>query len=119
MLGALAVLARQYPWYAPGRFLGTEYEAAAALAPRPLQAAAFQMVSDSGTRIVVEISAVLVPVSRTRAAVMFGIPSTPPATAIPAPHARAHFPKRVIQDTRARNEHRAGIRAFPLSIVAI
>ena len=68
---ALARLDRNYPWYAPGRFLRGEYEAALALAPRPLETAAFTLTSDGGRRVVVEITAVLVPVSRTRAAVMF------------------------------------------------
>jgi spermidine synthase len=68
---ALGTLERQHPSYAPGRFLRAEYEAAMALEPRLLQAANFTMTDDRGDRLVVEISAVLVPVSRTRAAIMF------------------------------------------------
>lgn len=68
---AMEELARNYAWYAPGRFLRNEYEAAAALAPRPLQGAPFTLVDDRGEPMIVEIYAVLVPVSRTRAAVMF------------------------------------------------
>ena len=68
---ALAELGRHYPSYAPGRFLREEHQAALALAPRPLEAATFTLTDDEGRRVVVEISAVLVPVSRTRAAVMF------------------------------------------------
>ncbi|MFI5183958.1 MAG: fused MFS/spermidine synthase [Vicinamibacteria bacterium] len=68
---ALAELDRQYAWYAPGRFLKGEYQAALALAPRPLEATSFALANDVGRRVVVEISAVLVPVSKTRAAVMF------------------------------------------------
>ncbi|MFI5183733.1 MAG: fused MFS/spermidine synthase [Vicinamibacteria bacterium] len=68
---ALAELDRHYPWYAPGRFLKAESQAALALAPRPLETAAFNLTGDGGKQVVVEITAVLVPVSRTRASVMF------------------------------------------------
>jgi len=68
---ALAELGRRYPAYAPGRFLAGEYEAAMALEPRPLRATALSLLDERGTPLVVEISAVLVPVSRGRAAVMF------------------------------------------------
>ncbi len=69
--GALAALDRHYPWYAPGRFLKDEYQAALAMEPRPLQAATLTLAGDRGSPVVVEISAVLVPVSKGRAAVMF------------------------------------------------
>ena len=68
---ALAELERRYPWYAPGRFLRGEYGTTVALEPRPLEAVPLTLIDDRGARIVVEITAVLVPVSRTRAAVMF------------------------------------------------
>jgi spermidine synthase len=68
---ALAELNARYPWYAPGRFLNSEYEAALARAPRPLDTATLTMAGDDGRPVVVEITAVLVPVSRTRAALMF------------------------------------------------
>ncbi len=60
-----------YPSYAPGRFLAGEYQTALALEPRLLQQASFPLLSDDGTTTVVELSAVLVPVSRTRASIMF------------------------------------------------
>lgn len=69
--GMLAELDRGYPCYAPGRFLKREHEVALALNPRPLDAMSFALVNDERQRVVVEISAVLVPVSKTRAAVMF------------------------------------------------
>jgi spermidine synthase len=68
---ALAELDSRFHWYAPGRFLKSESEGALAMAPRPLESATFTMAGDDGRQIVIEISAVLVPVSRTRAAVMF------------------------------------------------
>ena len=60
-----------YPWYAPGRFLADEYRGAVALEPRLLQEAPFAFAADGGGRLEVTVSAVLVPVSRTRASVMF------------------------------------------------
>jgi len=68
---ALVELERHYPWYAPGRFLRAEHAAALALAPRPLETARLTLTNDNGARVLVEIVAVLVPVSKTRAAVMF------------------------------------------------
>jgi spermidine synthase len=61
----------EYPSYAPGRFLGNEYQATLTLEPRLLQQASFALMSDEGGRTEVEISAVLVPISRTRASIMF------------------------------------------------
>jgi spermidine synthase len=61
----------KYPWYAPGRFLGREHQAAMALQPRLLQQFSFDLLSENGGRLPIEVSAVLVPVSRTRAALMF------------------------------------------------
>jgi spermidine synthase len=68
---ALVELDERFPSYAPGRFLRSEAEAALAMTPQPLETAAFAMAGDDGRPVVVEISAVLVPVSRTRAALMF------------------------------------------------
>ena len=68
---ALRRLTLTYPAYAPGRALWTEYESALALEPRLLQRATFHVVNADGAGVVVEISAVLVPVSKTRASVMF------------------------------------------------
>ncbi len=68
---AMAALSHLDPGYAPGRFLRGEYETVRAMAPRPLRAESFAVVSDSGAPATVEITAVLVPVSKTRAALMF------------------------------------------------
>ncbi len=64
-------LNQQYPWYAPGKFLWTEYQAAMALEPRLLRQSPLTLLAEDGTTTIVDISAVLVPVSRTRASVMF------------------------------------------------
>jgi spermidine synthase len=64
-------LDRKYPWYAPGRFLKTEYQTAQAMEPRLLQQLALKVMAENGESVVVEISAVLVPVSKTRASIMF------------------------------------------------
>ena len=69
--GALRRLTLEYPAYAPGRALWSEYEAALALEPRLLEQASFRLMDESGGPMVVEISAVLVPVSKTRASIMF------------------------------------------------
>jgi spermidine synthase len=61
----------QYPWFAPARFLWTEYQAAMALEPRPLQHSSMTVMTEDGTTTVVDMVAVLVPVSRTRASIMF------------------------------------------------
>ena len=67
----LEVLDRSYPGYAPGRFLRREYEAVLALAPRPLQGMTLLLAAETGGQAAVEIAAVLVPVSKSRAAIMF------------------------------------------------
>lgn len=61
----------EYPWYAPGKFLWTEYQSALALEPRLLQEMSLTVAGEDGATIVVDMAAVLVPVSRTRASVMF------------------------------------------------
>jgi spermidine synthase len=68
---ALAALEQNFPSYAPGRFLKAEHEAVTALEPRPLHAERLKFLNERGAPVAVEISAVLVPVSKTRAAVMF------------------------------------------------
>jgi spermidine synthase len=68
---SLRRLNQEYPWYAPGKALWTEYETAMAMEPRLLQQASFPLRNEDGGTIVVELSAVLVPVSRTRASIMF------------------------------------------------
>ena len=64
-------LNQQYPWYAPGKFLWGEYQAALALEPRLLQQSSMTFAAEDGTTTIVDMSAVLVPVSRTRASIMF------------------------------------------------
>ncbi len=68
---ALRRLNQRYPWYAPGRFLWGEYETALALEPRLLQQSPLTVVADDGTTAVIDVSIVLVPVSRGRASIMF------------------------------------------------
>ena len=68
---ALRRLNFEYPWYAPGKFLWTQYEEAVALQPRLMQQVPMMLSDDSGGTVEVDIAAVLVPVSRARAAVMF------------------------------------------------
>ena len=61
----------KYSWYAPGRFLKGEYQTALAMDPRLLQQSTFEFTNEKGNNLFVEISAVLVPVSKTRASIMF------------------------------------------------
>jgi spermidine synthase len=68
---ALRRLTLEHPWYAPGVALWNLYEAALALEPRLLQQSSFRFLNETGETVAVEISAVLVPVSKTRASVMF------------------------------------------------
>ncbi len=68
---ALRRLTLEYPTYAPGRALWAEYERAPALEPRLLETAVFMFLNEDGWAMEVEISAVLVPVSITRASIMF------------------------------------------------
>ena len=70
-LGLLHRLALEFPAYAPGAFLGAEYGRGLALEPRLLQQASFALLNADGKVAQHDVSAVLVPVSRTRAAVMF------------------------------------------------
>jgi len=59
-----------YPWYAPAKFLRGEYQSEAETNPSLIQST-FLHLTMGGKRIVKEISAVLVPVSKERAAVVF------------------------------------------------
>ena len=68
---ALARLEREHPSYAPARFLATEDRARLSLEPRLLQQAFLSLMDERGERTFVEMSAVLVPVSRTRGSIMF------------------------------------------------
>ncbi len=60
-----------YPWYAPGKFLMAQYRDAMALQPRLLQASSLMLSAGDGAPVVADMAAVLVPVSRTRASIMF------------------------------------------------
>lgn len=64
-------LDRKYPRFAPIQFLKSETTASLEGEPRLLQKTALILLNEKGTRIQVEISAVLVPVSRERASVVF------------------------------------------------
>jgi spermidine synthase len=68
---ALRRLNQQYPWYAPGKFLSNQYEGVMALEPRLLRQSSMMVMADDGTTTTIEMSAVLVPVSKTRASIMF------------------------------------------------
>lgn len=68
---ALRRLNQEYPWYAPGTALWSQYQAMLVLEPRLLQRATFRLMDENGGPTGVEISAVLVPVSKTRASIMF------------------------------------------------
>lgn len=67
----LGRLRRDFPWYAPGRFLQAEDQAAALMEPRLLGQLSLALANDDGAAALVEVSSVLVPVSRTRASIMF------------------------------------------------
>lgn len=67
----LEELDRKYPWYAPGKFLKSEYQTTLAMEPRLLQQSDFKLMNEKEEIVVVEISALLVPVSKTRASIMF------------------------------------------------
>ncbi|MEK6776201.1 MAG: fused MFS/spermidine synthase [bacterium] len=64
-------LEKRYPGFAPARFLANEYEAEILKNPRLLQKQAFAFSNEQGSRTVVEISAVLAPVSMEKTAVIF------------------------------------------------
>jgi spermidine synthase len=64
-------LDRQYPQFAPARFLKNETLAAIGREPKLLQRVGLILLNETGATIRVEISAVLVPVSEERASVVF------------------------------------------------
>jgi len=68
---SLRRLTLEYPWYAPGRALWIEHETALALEPRLLQQDDFQFMTEDERSTTIALSAVLVPVSRSRASIMF------------------------------------------------
>ena len=68
----LGQLASNYSGTTAGSFLRAEYLSTLALEPRLLQQSTYTLVNEDGaTTRVVDMSAVLVPVSRTRASIMF------------------------------------------------
>jgi spermidine synthase len=69
--GLMADLARDYPGFAPGRFIRREYEEQALKVPTLLDKVALELADAAGDRTVVEISAVIARVSGERAAVIF------------------------------------------------
>lgn len=64
-------LDKRFPRYAPARFLKNEYQTALSMSPTLLERTAFVLVNEAGARVVTEISAVLVPISKERVSVMF------------------------------------------------
>jgi spermidine synthase len=68
---SLEELDKRFPGYAPAKFLKNEYLTALSLSPTLLEKTAFILVNEKGAKIVKEISAVLVPISKERASIMF------------------------------------------------
>jgi len=64
-------LDHKYSSFAPGRFLKNEYIALIDMEPRLLEKRAFVLLSETGSKTVVEVSAVFVRVSSERASVIF------------------------------------------------
>jgi spermidine synthase len=64
-------LDRMFLGYAPAKFLKNEYLTALSLSPILLEKTALILVNESGTKILTEISAVLVPINKERASIMF------------------------------------------------
>jgi spermidine synthase len=68
---ALATLDNKYPWFAPGRFLKQQYEAELSKVPSLLQNLSFILLNEKGAPIRLVISAVIVRISKVRAAAIF------------------------------------------------
>ena len=64
-------LDKKFPGYAPAKFLKDEVQRALSMGPRLLQKTAFPLLKESQVKFITEISAVLVPVSKERASIMF------------------------------------------------
>ncbi len=64
-------LDKKFPGYAPARFLKSEVQRALSMGPRLLQSTAFLLLNEGGLKSMTEISAVLVPISKKRASIMF------------------------------------------------
>jgi spermidine synthase len=63
-------LDKKFPGYAPARFLKNEYQTVLSMSPTLLEKTGFIMVNESGAKVITEISAVLVPISKERASIM-------------------------------------------------
>jgi spermidine synthase len=64
-------LERTFPGFAPAKFLKNEYQTVLSLSPTLLEKTALILVNEIGTKILTEISAVLVPINKERASIMF------------------------------------------------
>jgi hypothetical protein len=64
-------LDRKFPGFAPARFLKNEYQTILSMNPTLVQKTGFVLINGRGAKIVTEISAVLVPISKERASIMF------------------------------------------------
>ena len=68
---SLEELDKKFPGFAPAKFLKNEYQTALSMNPTLVQKTGFILVDGRGARVVIEISAVLVPMSKERASIMF------------------------------------------------
>jgi len=64
-------LDKKFPRYAPAKFLEDEVQRALSMNPRLLQSIPFLLLNEGGLKSMTEISAVLVPISKGRASIMF------------------------------------------------
>ena len=64
-------LDKDYPWYAPGKFLRKKYLEETFMEPKLLQKADLTFLDSTGIKVAIEISAVLAPISKERASVVF------------------------------------------------
>ena len=67
----MATLDAKYAWFAPGRFLKNEYLARSLQNPELLEKTAFVLLNERNEKTRIEISAVLVPISREGASIVF------------------------------------------------
>lgn len=67
----MAALERQYPSFAPGRYLREALQRELAMNPRLIERHAFEFLTPGGRERVVDIHAVLKPISRKRAYIVF------------------------------------------------
>ncbi|HXX36238.1 MAG TPA: hypothetical protein VEM15_17350, partial [Thermodesulfobacteriota bacterium] len=68
---SLEELDKKFPGYAPAKFLKDEVQRALSMNPRLLQGTPLLLVNEDGLKSMTEISAVLVPISKERASIMF------------------------------------------------